>query len=206
MKFSAIPSWCLACLMILLWAASPSAQQDSATNAIRHTVNLLTYVLKDPELKKTQNVEKRRSDALRIIRNRFEFDEMAKRSMGTHWKGLSDTRRKEFIELFTRLLEAEYADKIESYNDEKVVFKPEELIGPEMAEVRTYIVTKDDVISVNYRCMYLDKSWKVYDVVIEGMSLVNNYRSQFNELMLKESYEGLIARLKTKTGKMKPIQ
>ncbi len=201
MRYHTIHSWCLAFLLILFWTASPFAQQDSATNAIRHTVNLITYVLKDPELKKSENAEKRRADALRIIRNRFDFAEMAKRSLGPHWKDLTDKERTEFIDLFTRLLEAEYADKIESYEDEKIVFKSEDSISPGIAEVRTYIVTKDDVIPVNYRCMYLEKSWKVYDVVIENVSLVNNYRSQFKEIMLNESYEGLVARLRKKTIK-----
>ncbi|MBW2145451.1 MAG: ABC transporter substrate-binding protein [Deltaproteobacteria bacterium] len=187
----------------MVWVASAlAAQQGAATQAARQSITQLLNVLKDPTLKKSENKEKRRSEIMKIIQTRFDFAEMARRSLGRHWRELKEGERDEFTDLFAQFLQNTYIKRIEKYKNEKVVYKPEGSIGPGRAEVRTIIVTPSAEIPIYYRCMSVGKDWKVYDVVIEGVSLVNNYRSQFKQIMLKESYKGLRARLKTKIKKM----
>ncbi len=183
----------------LLWVSyTLAAQPGDATSAVRNTVDLVVGILKDPELKKSENIEKRRSEVMKIIRNRFDFPEMARRSLGGYWRDITDKDREEFIDLFTQLLREAYIGKIEAYTDEKITYKKEDSIAPGLAEVRTFVITPNNEIPVYYRCMLVGKDWKVYDLVIEGVSLVNNYRSQFQRIILRESYKGLITRLKAK--------
>jgi phospholipid transport system substrate-binding protein len=198
---------CISLVVGMLWAASAlAAPPGAATSAIQQSIDQLIEVLKDPELKKSENKDKRRSEILRVIRTRFDFSEIARRSMGTHWRELKGADRDEFINLFSQLLEETYIGKIEQYADEKIVYKSEESIGPDQAEVRTVIVTSKAEIPIYYRCMVMGKEWKVYDVVIEGVSLVSNYRSQFDQIILKESLKGLMARLRTKVREVRTVQ
>lgn len=198
---------CISLVVGMLWVASVlAAPPGAATSAMHQSIDQLLEVLKDPELKKSENKDKRRSEILKVVRNRFDFSEMARRSMGAHWRDLKEGDKEEFVDLFTRLLNETYTGKIEQYTDEKIVYKPEESIGPEQAEVRTVIVTSRAEIPIYYRCMVTGKEWKVYDVVIEGVSLVSNYRSQFNQIILKESLKGLMARLRTKVREAQTVQ
>jgi phospholipid transport system substrate-binding protein len=198
---------CISLAAVMLWTAcAVAASSDAATSAINQSINQLLEVLKDPVLKKAENTDKRRSEILKVIRSRFDFSEMARRSLGANWKDLKDKDREEFVDLFTQLLKDAYIRKIEQYTDEKIIYKSEESLGPDQAEVRTIIVTSRGEIPINYRCMIMGKEWKVYDVVIEGVSLVSNYRSQFNQIIMKESLKGLMSKLRTKVKEAQTVQ
>ncbi|MGH7845282.1 MAG: MlaC/ttg2D family ABC transporter substrate-binding protein [Candidatus Binatia bacterium] len=135
-----------------------------------------------------------------LISRRFSFEEMAKRSLGSHWRDLTTDEQKGFVQLFTELLERNYIDRIKAYTDEKVIFTGERR-DEGYAEVESRVVKREgQEFSIDYRLHLMGDEWKVYDVVIENISLVNNYRSQFNRVILNSSYKELIRRMKEKLG------
>jgi phospholipid transport system substrate-binding protein len=183
--------------MIHFLAALP-VNAGTPTDQIRGTVEKVLAILKDPALKSEAAKGERRNRLRKIIYSRFDFTEMAKRSLGSYWRRRTPEEQREFVEIFADLLEGAYVDRIESYNGEKFLYGNEKR-EKDRAEVDTKIVTKDGrEYSINYRLHLVDKKWKVYDVVIEDISLVNNYRSQFNRIMAKSSYEELLRRMKEK--------
>ena len=134
-----------------------------------------------------------------VLYERFDFTEMAKRSLGSEWRRRSPEEQKEFVKLFTDLLERAYLDKIESYNGENFQYLKEREDDNNYAQVDTKLVdNKGQEFAINYRLYNMKGDWKVYDVVIENVSIVNNYRSQFTRVLATSSYEELVNRLKGK--------
>jgi phospholipid transport system substrate-binding protein len=147
-----------------------------------------------------QNVQKRRLALKKAISQIFDYSEMAKRSMGKHWNSRTPEEKKQFSELFANLLENSYAAKIESYNNEKIVYL-NEIVDADYAEVKSKVVTaKRDEFTLDYRLHNGNGKWMVYDVVIEGVSLVSNYRSQFSKVIAANGYNGLVSKLQAKHG------
>jgi len=166
---------------------------------VRQSVDKLLAILKDPQLKGESKKNERRDKLKEVIYQRFDFTEMARRSLGSEWRRRSPEEQREFVKLFTGLLERAYLDNIESYNGEKFRYLKEQEDNNH-AQVDTKIVgNKGQEFSVNYRLHNRNGDWKVYDVVIEDISLVNNYRSQFNRMLATSSYEELVNRMKGKT-------
>ena len=166
---------------------------------VRQTTDKLLAILKDPQLKGESKKNERRDKLREVIYQRFDFTEMARRSLGSEWRRRSAEEQKEFVKLFTGLLERTYLDNIESYNGEKFRYLKEQEDNNH-AEVDTKIIdNKGQEFSINYRLHKVNGDWKVYDVVIEDISLVNNYRSQFNRVLATSSYEELVNRMKGKT-------
>jgi len=166
---------------------------------VRQSVDKLLAILKDPQLKGESKKNERRDKLKEVIYQRFDFTEMARRSLGSEWRRRSPEEQREFVKLFTGLLERAYLDNIESYNGEKFRFLKEQEDNNQ-AQVDTKIVgNKGQEFSVNYRLHNRNGDWKVYDVVIEDISLINNYRSQFNRMLATSSYEELVNRMKGKT-------
>ena len=166
---------------------------------VRQSVDKLLAILTDPQLKGESNKNERRDKLKEVIYQRFDFTEMARRSLGTEWRRHSPEEQREFVKLFTGLLERAYLDNIESYNGEKFRYLKEQEDNNH-AQVDTKIVgNKGQEFSVNYRLHNRNGDWKVYDVVIEDISLINNYRSQFNRMLATSSYEELVNRMKGKT-------
>ncbi len=172
-----------------------------ATDQVRQTVDAVMEVLNNKELKKPENRELREKKIRDIIDRRFDFEEMAKRSLALNWSKRTPEERKEFVTLFSDLLESTYIKKIERYENEKIVYLDERITG-QYAIVRTKIVKAQEAeIPVEYRIFKKADKWEVYDVIVEGVSLVNNYRSQFSQIIRSSSYEELIKKLKNKTLK-----
>jgi phospholipid transport system substrate-binding protein len=134
------------------------------------------------------------------VLQRFGFEEMAQRSLGRHWRTLTPQQRQEFVGLFTDLLERSYINRIANYKaGPQGVRYPKEDISGDQATVHTTITTEHgEPVTVDYRLLHKDGDWKVYDIIIEGVSLVNNYRTQFNTIILKDSYAGLVKQMRTK--------
>lgn len=173
--------------------------QLSPKEQVKITVDNVISILKNPKYKGKEKANKRREALRTEIGKIFDFEEMAKRSLGVYWRERTPHERKEFVELFKDLLERSYSGKIESYTDEKVLYLDEKIDNNQYAEVRTRIITSDKKeIPIDYRLFFNGKEWKVYDVVIEGVSLVSNYRSQFNKIIRNHSYQELIKRMKSK--------
>lgn len=176
-----------------LWVAA-----GAPADQLRQTIDQVMLILQDPQLKGESQKNKRREKLREVIHARFDFAEMAKHALGSHWRQRSPAEQEEFVKLFRDLLEQAYFDEIESYNGEKVQYVRERVDG-NFAEVDTKIIdNRGREFSVNYRLHNVNGQWKVYDVVIENVSLVNNYRSQFNRVLSKSSFEELLATMKEK--------
>ncbi len=184
-------------LLSVLPLTSP-ALAGEPMDIVRENVNAVLEVLRDPALQGPENKEKKREKAREIVNDRFDFEEISRRSLGRHWTERSEEEKKEFVAIFSEFLERSYMNRIEGHTADEVLFLNEEIRG-EKAEVRTKAVTeKGTEVPINYRLFRRNGRWMVYDVVIEGVSLVSSYRTQFNEIIQSSSYEGLVKSLKEK--------
>lgn len=185
--------------LLLAFALTPAqAGGGVPTDQIKATVDKAIVVLKDPRLKPNAKNKERREQLKQILFARFDFTEMAKRALGANWRRRTLKEQEEFIQLFTELLERAYAETIESYTNEKIVYIGEKLEGV-YADVNSKILTgKGEEFSINYKAHLIGSEWRVYDVIVENISMVNNFRSQFNRIIGNTSYEELIRRLRDK--------
>jgi phospholipid transport system substrate-binding protein len=186
-------------LAIVLAVLAPGrAAAGPPTDQVRGSIDRVLQILTDPELKKEAKTGDRRA-AIRTVANEiFDFTEISQRSLARHWAARSPAERQEFVRLFGELLEYSYITKIEAYSGEKIQYTAEVPDG-EQAVVKTRIVTKQGVeIPVDYRMFVKDNRWRAYDVNIEGVSLVSNYRTQFNTVIQRSGYGDLVAKLKAK--------
>ncbi|MDD2540243.1 MAG: ABC transporter substrate-binding protein [Desulfuromonadaceae bacterium] len=173
----------------------------SPMDEVKKTVDEVVHIVADKELKK--NDAKRRQALKKTISTIFDYSEMAKRSLGKYWNVRSDAEKKSFTLLFATLLENSYAGKIESYNNEKIVYI-REIPDGDYAEVKSKVVTANrDEFTLDYRLFKHNGKWMVYDVIIEGVSLVSNYRSQFNKIIASNGYDKLVKKLQTKNDELK---
>ena len=173
------------------WAGPP-------TEMLRAQIDRVVRTLDEPELKKEGKVRERRAAVRRIAEDIFDFTETAKRSLGRHWQPRTSAERREFVDLFANLLERSYLSKIEMYNGEKIAYLGDSIDG-DGATVRTKIVTRQGTeVPVDYKMYRQGDRWLVYDVVIEGVSLIANYRTQFNKIIQTSSYQELVRKMKTK--------
>jgi phospholipid transport system substrate-binding protein len=187
--------------LFLAFAVSFQAFAGEPTEQIKQTTDRIISILTDPALKEPARAEERRKLIRKAADERFDWEEMARRSLARHWAGRTDEEKREFIPLFSDLLERTYMDKVEGYSGEKVVYEGETVEG-DFGVVKVEILTATDTeISVEYRVRRKGNGWFIYDVSIEGVSLVNNYRSQFNSIILRSSYRELIKRLEAKLAK-----
>src|SRR5262245_14946640 len=175
-----------------------NAFANSPTMQIKSTVDQVIQTLTNPQLQGEGNKQERRKRLREAIFVRFDFQEMAQRSLGATWQRRIRDERSEFVRLFTDLLERDYASKLESYNNEKFIYSNERIDGV-YAEVGSKIQTsKGEEFSISYKLHRVGEDWRVYDLVIENISLMNNYRSQFNRILTNSSYDELVLRLKRK--------
>lgn len=195
-KFLHVTMACLLGASLILVAVPAGA--GVPTEQIRVTADKVLSILNNPELRTAARKNERREQLRAVIYPRFDFAEMAKRSLGTEWSRRSPEEQREFVRLFTEVLENSYVNTIESYNGEKITYGRENL-DKDHAEVFTKIVTKKgEEFAINYVLRSVDSEWKVYDVVIENISLVNNYRSQFNHILATASFNELLRKLQAK--------
>lgn len=181
-------------------AAAPDGNRPE--DYMRCAVEEIMAILSDDRLRKSENVEERRQLMLAVVGHHFDFQEMAKRTLAQAWKKLSVAEKKEFVEIFSQLLQNTYVKRVEAYSDEEVLFLNEIVKGRKSA-VETAIQQNDLEVPITYKLIQKGKEWLVYDVVIEGVSLVQNYRTQFRSIIRKEKYAGLIVRLEDKLDKIK---
>jgi phospholipid transport system substrate-binding protein len=180
---------------LLLWA-STEARAGEPTDQLRASVDQIIKVLDDPALKSESKQAERRAAIRREAAVIFDFVETAKRALGRHWQGLSDQDQHEFASLFTDVIERAYISKIERYSGEKIAFTGE-AVDSGLATVHTRFVTKQGTeIPIDYRMHQKGDRWLVYDVLAEGVSLVNNYRAQFDKIIQTSSYAELVRKLK----------
>ena len=176
------------------FAATPMETVETGVNKVLAT-------LTDPAFK-TKSKDQQVSELTVVISTIFDFDELSKRTLGREWRKMSDAQQQEFVKLFRELLQGVYADRLLAYSDQKVIFDKENMLKKGQAEVQSYLQTSDGKkIPLFYRMTDKSGSWKVYDVIIEGVSMVKNYRTQFREILAKDSPDKLLEILRSKVGK-----
>ena len=190
----------IAAVLLATWTAATSVTAGVPTEQIRSTVDRAILVLKDPRLKPAAKTKERRDQLKQILFARFDFTEMAKRALGANWRRRTPKEQEEFVQLFTELLEHAYADIIESYSEDKIIYVGERLEGG-YADVASKVLTSNGAeYSLNYKAHLVNSEWRVYDVIAENISVVNNFRSQFNRVIAKSSYAELVRRLREKAA------
>src|SRR5262245_16688756 len=190
------------CLVGPLLPATATAV--TATEAVRSSMEQLVRVLEDQELKKADQASERRQQLQKIFNDRFSYEEMSKRSLGAQWNNLNEAQRQQFVDLFRQLLARTYTGTIEGYSGERIQILSEQNEG-DYAEVRTKLVSRKGEIPINYRLLNKSGEWRVYDIVVDGISMVSNYRAQFNKIIQSSSYEDLVEKLKNKSEVFKPV-
>lgn len=183
------------CLVAL--GAAPQSS-ESPTEAVRGTVSRVISILEDPALKDPAKLIPRRRMLEEVIAGRFDYAEMSKRALATYWTPLTETQRTEFVELFKRFLSDRYAEKIEGYSGEQVGYLSER-IEETYAEVRTELRSDKTDIPMDYRLILKERRWHAYDIIVDGVSLVKNYRSQFQKIIRESSYQELVNKLRDRT-------
>ena len=183
------------------WLAVP-ARAGAPLEQLRTQIDRVVKIMEDPQLKKDAQVRERRAAVRRVADDIFDFQETAKRALARHWQPRTPSEQMEFVRLFADLLERSYISKIELYGGERIAYLGDTVDG-DQAIVRTRIVTKSGTeVPVDYRMLKRGDRWLVYDVVIEGVSLVANYRTQFNKIIQTSSYAELVKKMKVKQDEL----
>ena len=165
---------------------------------VQANVNRVLDVLRDPQLKAPSAKESKKKRLRAIYDDMFNKVELSRRTLARNWNKLNAAQRKEFVQLFQQVLEKAYIDKILTYTNEKIVFDRETILSENQAEIQSRIITSSKVIPISYRMILVESAWRVYDVVVENVSLVQNYRTQFNEILEKNTAEQLLEILRKK--------
>jgi phospholipid transport system substrate-binding protein len=182
-------------VVVFVLLAMPSLVRAGApTDQLRASIDEFVAILSNTPVAELQASGLPQS-ARRLVFARFDFSEMTKRSLGSHWKSLDQGEQDEFVEAFTQRLLVAYGKTVRSSVNEKFQFTHEIQEGP-MASVESKFVNADGDTSIDYRLHDVDGQWKVYDVVIDRVSLINNYRAQFNRVIAKSSVQELLRKMK----------
>jgi phospholipid transport system substrate-binding protein len=188
-------------ILVLLLTVPFSAYAGPPLDTVKGHIDKVLDVLRDSSLKGDSGKSAKKAKIRSITEKMFDYTELSRRTLGQNWKKFNNEHQKEFIELYKSILEDAYADKLITYTDEKVLFNKENMLSEKTCEIQTTIVTKKADIPIFYRVIQKDGEWRVYDVVIEGVSLVNNYRTQFREILASKPPDGLLDVLRKKVGK-----
>lgn len=186
----------MVCFVLLSWglpaysAVSPKAQ-------VQETVDQVINVLRDKQIQG----EARRQTLSRLIRTRFDFHIMSQRTLGRYWRTATAAEQEKFVQLFSDLLEASYIGRIEAYSDETVTYGEERIEG-DRAEVSTTVNSGNTHVPIVYRMVQKGTEWYVYDVIIEEVSLIRNYRNSYGEIVRKEGFSGLFRRMEEKINEL----
>ncbi len=196
--------WLGLSLVLMLVGMTTLAYGTMPMETLQKPMNEIVRILKDPQYLEKDKKEVQREKLWKIIREVFDFREMSKRSLARNWKRFNSGQRDQFTDVFSTLLGNIYLNKVQGgYHDEKVVYLGEEIIKEKKAVVKTKIVRENVEIPMNYRMRLHREKWKIYDIIIEGVGLVKNYRTQFKKILRKESPDQLIERLKKKNEAQK---
>jgi len=195
--------------MSLLWVvlvfsgpAAGAALAGGPTEAMKSMIDEVLRIIRDKELKQPEKTEERRRLLQKTVGERFDFQEMSRRSLGAQWAKLSDPEKQEFVTLFRSLLMNSYTEKVETYSGEGVVYINEK-VEKDYAEVRTKLLSGKTELPLDYRMINRGADWQAYDVIVDGVSLVSNYRGQFTKIIQVSSYSDLVVQLRKKSDKLK---
>lgn len=191
-------------LTLLLLSASLTVPYSNAaqspTQTVQSAVDAILGIVTDPALEK----EEKRAQMRAIINERFDFRAMSQRTLATNWKKASEEEQQRFVELFAMLIQNSYIGKVEAYTSETVEYPAEDIKG-RLAVVDTLIITSSKEIPVSYKVYEKNGEWLVYDVIIEGVSLISSYRSSYREIVKKDGFSGLFARMEEKLKELEEL-
>ena len=187
--------------MLVIGLTAVSGYAGVPTDAMKSTIDEVLRIVRDKELKQSEKTDERRKLLEKVVAARFDYTEMSRRALGAPWNQLTDQQKEEFVDLFRTLLTTSYAEKIETYSGEGVQYLNERT-EKEYAEVRTKVLSGKTEIPLDYRLINKGDEWRVYDVVVDGVSLVNNYRGQFTKILRASSYPDLVDQLRKKSNKI----
>ena len=191
----------LSCLILILSVGLVHAAPDSPMEVVKGTVNKVIALLTDEKLKTPDQSEKRRRLIEESIGRHYDYEEMAKRTLAMHWRTLTDRQKAEFVNVFKTFLTKVYSKKIEGYAGEQVHYLSERLHGG-YALVRTKLISEKVDLPMDYHLFKKPEGWYVYDVFIDGVSLVRNYRDQFDRVLRSSSYADLVKKLREKSEEL----
>ena len=186
-------------MAVLLAAAEPTAMAAGPTETVKGAVDQV-FVGQDGSALKKVSIAERRADIRKVAENLFDFQEMSRRSLGSTWDTVSSSEKQEFVRLFTSLIANSYMGKIEQYTGEPIRYESEQIDGSEAAVLSRVVTPKGAEIGIEYRLYRAEARWAVYDVRVDGISLVNSYKAQFNRLLQRGSFAELLKQLKQKAG------
>jgi phospholipid transport system substrate-binding protein len=190
-------------VLVLSFSMPSDGLAASATESVKRTIDQVLHILQDKEMKKADRTEERRRLIEKTIGDRFGWEEMAKRTLGSQWAKMNEKQRQEFVDLFRTLLTNTYIGRIETYSGEQIQYVNERLQDG-FAEVRTKVSSGKTEFPMDYRLLNKSGDWHVYDIVLDGVSLVANYRGQFNKIIHSSGYDDLVEKLRTKSEKITP--
>ena len=190
---------CLGFILLLLLTSPLQVRAGVPLDTVEGHVNNVLKVLRDPALQGEANKEAKQEKIEAIADEMFDYVALSRLTLGRNWRKFDNSQKKEFVQLYRSILEKAYMDRILSYTDEKVMFDKEIMLSDKKAEVQTHIITKSVEIPIFYRVYLKDGKWKVYDVIIEGISLIKNYRTQFRDILANNPPEEVLKILREKT-------
>lgn len=185
-------------LLLGLSLFSPVVAAATPKEDIRKTVDQVLAVLRDPQLKGVPRREKLST----LIRARFDFATMSQYTLGKYWKSASPEEQKNFIRLYSDLLEESYIGRVEAYSNETVNYLSEKIEG-DRAEVTTKVRSGNTELPIDYRLVQKNGEWFVYDVLIEEVSMIKNYRSSYGEIIRKDGFVSLLERMAEKIKELR---
>lgn len=185
-------------LLLVFFLFSPAVYGGVPLAAVQANVNKVLEVLRDQVLKAEGAKEAKKAKLRAIYSGMFDKNELSRRTLARHWNDLNAAQRQEFVQLFEQVLEKAYIDKILAYTDEKIAFDRETILSANHVEIQTRVITSSKEVPINYRVIESGGAWKVYDVIVENVSLVQNYRTQFNEILAKQTPDQLLEILRKK--------
>lgn len=186
------------CMLVMMLLMSVPAYAGAPMSAVESTVNRVLDVLRDPKMKGPA-AKSLKTEKLRVIyKDMFDEMEFSRRTLTRNWNKFTPEQRREFVDLFEQVLEKTYLDRILEYSNEKIVFYKESMIADDKAEIQSKVITSSKEVPIYYRMILKNGKWKVYDVVVENVSLVQNYRTQFNEILAGGTPEQLLETLRKK--------
>ena len=191
-------AWRIVLAALLILSMAPESWAGPAQDQLKGAIDRVVSTLESPALKGDNKVAERRAAVRKIADEIFDFGEIARRALGRYWQPLTEPQRSEFVGLFADLLERSYISKIELYGGEKIIYSGDRVEG-DLATVSTKIITKNGTeVPVAYRLFRHGDRWMIYDINIEGISLVSNYRTQFNKIIQTNGYNSLVEKMKSK--------
>ena len=196
-----VRKWLIGLILLTLLQGSFPAFAGVPLDTVKTNVNGVLDVLRDPKLQGESGTKVKEQRIATAAEKLFDFVELSKRTLGLNWNKFTQDQRKEFVELFKSILKNAYVEKITAYTNEQVNFTKEVPLSEDTVEVQSDIVAKSGQVPIYYRVIKKDSEWKVYDVVIEGVSLVSNYSTQFREILANNPPEKVLETLRKKVGK-----